>query len=149
MRASQLTHGQFFNLAHQTDVLECVAKNRPADWNAYPGTVYRNTRTGLYGGLGGGNEVVLCSRPAHAPTSKLKSAGGSMDISSGLGIGGAGSDDYNMATEGERYSPQFSSRKSSGQLWEPCARRGCDNEPSCLDCGYCLDKHCQCGKGGN
>jgi hypothetical protein len=42
--------------------------------------------------------------------------------------------------------PQPSPRKSSGQLWEPCAKRGCDNEPSCLDCGYCLDKHCHCGE---
>jgi hypothetical protein len=67
------------------------------------------------------------------------------EITSGLGIGGHGSDDYSMATEGERPAPQFSTRKSSGQLWEPCARRGCDNEPSCLDCGYCLDTHCHCG----
>jgi len=69
----------------------------------------------------------------------------SMDISSGFGIGGAGSDDYNMATEAERPAPQFSQRKSTGQLWEPCSQRGCDNEPSCLDCGYCLDNHCRCG----
>ncbi len=67
------------------------------------------------------------------------------EITSGLGIGGVGSDDYSMATEGERPMPQFSTRKSSGQLWEPCAKRGCDNEPSCLDCGYCLDRHCHCG----
>jgi len=30
-----------------------------------------------------------------------------------------------------------------GQLWEPCNRRGCDNEPVCLDCGYC-ERHCGC-----
>lgn len=68
------------------------------------------------------------------------------DITSGLGIGGYGSDDYSMATENVTSGPQFSHRKSSGQLWEPCAKRGCNNEPSCLDCGYCLDKHCHCGE---
>ena len=68
----------------------------------------------------------------------------SMDISSGFGIGGAGSDDYSMATEREQFAPQFSKHKSSGQLWEPCSRHGCDNEPVCLDCRYCLDKHCHC-----
>ncbi len=69
----------------------------------------------------------------------------SMDISSGFGIGGTGSDDYSMATEGERFAPQFSSHKSSGQLWQLCAKRGCDNEPVCLDCEYC-DRHCHCGE---
>lgn len=67
------------------------------------------------------------------------------DITSGLGIGGAGSDDYNMATEAEQFAPQFSKHKSRGQLWQPCAHRGCDNEPVCLDCEYC-DEHCHCGE---
>ena len=69
----------------------------------------------------------------------------SMDISSGFGIGGAGSDDYNIHTETDSFAPQFSKRKSSGQLWQPCNRRGCNNEPVCLDCEYC-DDHCQCGE---
>ena len=67
------------------------------------------------------------------------------EISSGLGIGGVGSDDYSMATEAEQNAPEFSKHKSSGQLWQPCAKRGCDEEPVCLDCEYC-DKHCRCGK---
>ena len=67
------------------------------------------------------------------------------DISGGLGIGGAGSDDYNIHTETDSFAPQFSSHKSSGQLWQPCDRRGCDNEPVCLDCEYC-DDHCHCGE---
>ena len=69
----------------------------------------------------------------------------SMDISSGLGIGGIGSDDYNIHTETDSFAPQFSKRKPSGQLWQPCDRRGCDNEPVCLDCEYC-DDHCHCGE---
>ena len=34
----------------------------------------------------------------------------------------------------------------SGQLWEPCKRHGCENEPSCLDCGGCQGKHCDCAR---
>lgn len=67
------------------------------------------------------------------------------EITSGLGIGGAGSDDYNLTTEAEQFTPQFSKHKSRGQLWQPCAKRGCDNEPVCLDCEYC-DAHCHCGE---
>lgn len=70
----------------------------------------------------------------------------SMDISSGLGIGGHGSDDHNLWSEPQISSPQFSAHKSSGQLWQPCANRGCDNEPVCLDCEYCIDRHCRCGE---
>jgi hypothetical protein len=83
--------------------------------------------------------------PENELTPHIENQPQSMDIASGFGIGGAGSEDYSMATEAETFAPQFSKRKSSGQLWEPCARRGCGNEPSCLDCGYCLDTHCHCG----
>lgn len=34
----------------------------------------------------------------------------------------------------------------SGQLWQPCNRRGCKNEPSCLDCEGCQEKHCTCAR---
>lgn len=153
MNANQLTNGQFFKLIYrgqpskydETDVLECVDENRPADWMKYPGIVYRNTRTGLHGGLGGANEIVLCDDPAPAEKMTVVREWQSMDISSGLGIGGAGSDDFNIHTETDSFVPQFSKRKSSGQLWQPCNRRGCDNEPVCLDCEYC-DDHCRCGE---
>ena len=31
-----------------------------------------------------------------------------------------------------------------GELWQPCLRRGCEEQPSCLDCEYC-SRHCRCG----
>lgn len=31
-----------------------------------------------------------------------------------------------------------------GQLWQPCEYPGCDNEPVCLNCMMCEDKHCNC-----
>lgn len=65
------------------------------------------------------------------------------DITSGLGIGGAGSDDYNINTE--QPTPHIPTgkprRNGGGQLWEPCPR--CGEEPVHVDCGYC-DRHCQC-----
>lgn len=65
------------------------------------------------------------------------------EITSGLGIGGHGSDDYNINTE--QPSPSFSTGRKrpggGGQLWEPCPR--CGKEPVHLDCGYC-DRHCRC-----
>lgn len=30
------------------------------------------------------------------------------------------------------------------QLWQPCRRRGCGNEPSYLCCECCIE-HCRCG----
>lgn len=95
--------------------------------------------------------VLFPGRPAiWHPENELEPAEyqSSMDVESGLGIGGAGSDDYSVATQtqSESFAPQYSKHKSSGQLWEPCSKRGCDNEPVCMDCGYCLDKHCHCGE---
>lgn len=31
-----------------------------------------------------------------------------------------------------------------GQLWQPCEEPGCDNEPVCLNCMKCQEKHCHC-----
>jgi hypothetical protein len=31
-----------------------------------------------------------------------------------------------------------------GQLWQPCEHRGCDNEPVCMNCMMCQEKHCHC-----
>lgn len=31
-----------------------------------------------------------------------------------------------------------------GQLWQPCEKRGCDNEPVCMNCMMCEEKHCHC-----
>lgn len=33
---------------------------------------------------------------------------------------------------------------SKGELWEPCPCSGCDNEPVCLVCGLCVERHCGC-----
>lgn len=69
---------------------------------------------------------------------------------SGLGIGGAGRHDLDAETaeliargklrpvKRERRGPM-----PNGQLWEPCGKWGCDDEPVCLDCGLCED-HCEC-----
>lgn len=67
----------------------------------------------------------------------------SMDIESGLGIGGVGSDDYSIHTETPvSYASKTTGRKMArGQLWEPCPR--CGTEPVCVDCGYCKT-HCKC-----
>lgn len=65
------------------------------------------------------------------------------EITSGLGIGGAGSDDHNISSTGDTgtWSTGKLRRNGGGQLWEPCPR--CGQEPVHLDCGYC-DKHCKC-----
>lgn len=31
-----------------------------------------------------------------------------------------------------------------GQLWQPCEVAGCDNEPVCMNCMCCEEKHCHC-----
>ena len=31
-----------------------------------------------------------------------------------------------------------------GQLWQPCEVPGCDNEPVCMNCMCCEEKHCHC-----
>lgn len=145
MIAKQLINGQFFKLAGETEILKCVDDSRPADWLKYPGIVFVNTITGLHGGLGGANEIALCDAPNSIRKQTISRQWQSMDISSGLGIGGLGSDDFNIHTETDSFAPQFSKRKSRGQLWQPCAKRGCDNKPVCLDCEYC-DDHCHCGE---
>lgn len=73
-----------------------------------------------------------------------------MDFDKGLGIGGAGRHDpdaemQELIARGEMHIEQRQRRgpMPHGQLWEPCNRRGCDNEPVCLDCGYC-ERHCGC-----
>lgn len=64
------------------------------------------------------------------------------DITSGLGIGGAGSDDYNIHTERDCGSSATGNRGRHHrvQLWEECPR--CGIEPV-GDCGYC-ERHCRC-----
>lgn len=66
MIAEQLTNGQYFKLANETTILKCVDDSRPADWMRYPGIVFQNTKTGMFGGLGGYNNVELCSAPERA-----------------------------------------------------------------------------------
>jgi hypothetical protein len=31
-----------------------------------------------------------------------------------------------------------------GQLWQPCEHPGCNNEPVCMNCMKCQEKHCHC-----
>jgi hypothetical protein len=31
-----------------------------------------------------------------------------------------------------------------GQLWQPCEHPGCNNEPVCMNCMMCEEKHCNC-----
>ncbi len=65
------------------------------------------------------------------------------EITSGLGIGGHGSDDYNMATERDNdNAPQFG--RYGGQLWQECDVPGCHNEPVCATCLRCEKTHCHC-----
>lgn len=65
------------------------------------------------------------------------------EITSGLGIGGYGSDDYNIHNTGdtEIHNTGQKRRGGGGQLWEPCPK--CGTEPVHLDCGYC-ERHCRC-----
>jgi len=65
------------------------------------------------------------------------------DISSGLGIGGAGSDDYNIHTETDCPTPTVFGKRS-GQLWQECEKPGCHNEPVCATCFMCEARHCHC-----
>ena len=69
---------------------------------------------------------------------------------SGLGIGGAGGHDLDAETaelvaRGEMAPREYqrTGPMPHGQLWEECSRRGCDNEPVCVDCLYC-EEHCRC-----
>jgi hypothetical protein len=66
MIAYDLKAGQRFTMKHDSGIFVCVDDNRPADWLKYPGIVYRDVESGKYGGLGGGNDIVLCDdiRPA-------------------------------------------------------------------------------------
>lgn len=34
-------------------------------------------------------------------------------------------------------------KRRSGELWQPCRQSSCETEPVCLDCHYC-DRHCVC-----
>lgn len=63
------------------------------------------------------------------------------EISSGLGIGGYGSDDYNIQSESpQTIRPGRRERHHNAQLWENCPT--CGREPV-GHCGYC-ERHCQC-----
>lgn len=65
------------------------------------------------------------------------------DIESGLGIGGIGSDDFNIGTERDSsYAPQYG--RYGGQLWQECEMSGCHNEPVCATCFCCEELHCHC-----
>jgi len=47
----------------------------------------------------------------------------------------------------KQLAAQYRKRTGSipkGQLWQPCACRGCDNEPVCMNCLMCQEKHCHC-----
>lgn len=37
-------------------------------------------------------------------------------------------------------------KRRSGELWQPCRESSCETEPVCLDCHYC-DRHCTCVDG--
>ena len=71
------------------------------------------------------------------------------DFDGGFGIGGLSrhSEDEGLAemiASGQLVPQEPTGRRMPhGQLWEPCARRGCNAEPVCLDCGFC-EKHCTC-----
>jgi len=65
----------------------------------------------------------------------------SMDISSGLGIGGVGSDDFNLYTEQPTTSDVVSHHEWGGTRYdEACARCGKITE-ICNDCELCEDCH--------
>ncbi len=63
MIAIDLNHGERFRLIENgtpnPDIYECIVTNRPEQWLMYPGVVYRNMRTGQYGGLGPAHTVQL------------------------------------------------------------------------------------------
>lgn len=68
----------------------------------------------------------------------------------GLGIGGAGRHDpgAEMGDLIARGKARLVERRRvgpmpHGELWEPCAKWGCDVEPVCVDCGRC-EYHCEC-----
>jgi len=39
---------------------------------------------------------------------------------------------------------QYTGSIPRGQLWQPCEVPGCDNEPVCMNCFRCQEKHCHC-----
>ena len=69
-------------------------------------------------------------------------------MSSGIGIGGAGSDDYNIHTERDTASMYQASKKltafgAHGQRWdEECGQCG-RATAVCNDCD-CCERHCDC-----
>lgn len=70
------------------------------------------------------------------------------DITSGLGIGGHGSDDYNIATEGEeRKTPSPRKRRGFGHYglrYDEVCDGGCRRETVvCNNCG-CCERCCRC-----
>jgi len=63
MIAYDLKAGQRFKEKGCPTVLICVGdEDRPLDWANYPGIVYRDEESGVYGGLGGGNDVILLAQ---------------------------------------------------------------------------------------
>ncbi len=87
-------------------------------------------------------EIVKQFTPATV-TPARKSDWQSMDISSGFGIGGAGSDDYSMATEGDSIAAnnigcQWKHGTRYEERCENCSRNSFE---ICNDCGCCERCH--------
>lgn len=73
---------------------------------------------------------------------------GASDFDQGFGIGGLSRHDpeaelSELIASGQVriVEKQRTGPMPHGQLWEPCPI--CDDEPVCLDCGYC-ERHCRC-----
>ncbi len=127
MIAEQLTNGQYFKLANETTILKCVDDNRPADWQRYPGVVYQNTETGMFGGLGGYNNVELCSAPERATEKQVA-------YLHDLGYTG----DVNLSKK--LASKLIDKLKSASQpachyCGMPATGHGFFGEPACSECG--------------
>lgn len=141
MFASQLKSGDVFRIVGENNALKCVDDDRPAGWERAAGTVYLNLSNGMYGGLGPYVEVEIVD---DAKGGSLVRDWASGDIDSGLGIGGVGSDDYNIGTE---YAPSVNRFNGAGKCsWggtrydEECARCGCVTA-ICNDCELCDSCH--------
>lgn len=66
----------------------------------------------------------------------------SMEISSGLGIGGYGSDDYNIWTEHDRVShPERSGCRRGGTRYDEACRKCGRVTEICNDCELCENCH--------
>lgn len=85
-----------------------------------------------------GVRCVVCGEVLQPTVQSPKPTPDIFGISSGLGIGGYGSDDHNSRMEPNDVA-HIHGEHCKGQLWEPCPV--CGTEPVRL-CGYCK-KHCK------